>query len=126
MNPTNPSVTEIRDWAYSDEEWPHDEWDLFLSWTREVDLFVELAIDHECPKRLFFLHMLYYLVGITFSEPTQTDKLDRIKFYIQKGAGISNGDIRAWITNAQDLLNGKVKYDYDNWRGGLLAGYKFT
>ncbi|MFI0416278.1 MAG: hypothetical protein ACH255_19310 [Candidatus Thiodiazotropha sp.] len=83
MEITNPTVEEIREWAYSDEDWPHDEWDLFLSWTVEVELFIELATDHKCPKKSFFLHMLYYLVGITYSEPTKTDKLDRIKTQIQ-------------------------------------------
>ncbi len=125
MNPTNPKINEIRDWAYSAEEWPHEEWDLFLSWTREIDLFIELAIDHQCPKRVFFLHVLYFLVSATFNEPTKTDKIDRIKCYIQKGLGISHGDIKAWIAKVQALLKGKVKYNYDDWRGGVLAGYKF-
>ncbi|MBF0411059.1 MAG: hypothetical protein HQM10_27220 [Candidatus Riflebacteria bacterium] len=126
MNVTNPSVSEIKGWAYSDEEWPHAEWDLFLSWTKEIDLFIELAIDPQCPKRIFFLHMLYYLVGTTFNEPSKTDKLDRIKLYAQKGSGVVHADIQAWVANVQDLLKGRVKYNYDNWRAGAFAGYKFT
>jgi hypothetical protein len=126
MEVTNPTVKEIRVWAYSGEDWPSDEWGLFLSWTREVELFIELATDHKCPKKSFFLHMLYYLVGVTYSEPTKTDKLDRIKSYSEKAVGINHGDIRAWRSNVSELLNGRVKYSYDNWRGGVLAGYKFT
>jgi hypothetical protein len=126
MEVTNPTVEEIRVWAYSGENWPSDEWDLFLSWTREVELFIELATDHKCPKKSFFLHTLYYLVGVTYSEPTKTDKLDRIKSYSEKAVGINHDDIRAWRSNVSELLNGRVKYSYDNWRGGVLAGYKFT
>ena len=126
MNVVNPSVEEIKAWAYSGEEWPHDEWDLFLSWTREVDLFIELATDHNCPKRSFFLHMLYYIVGTTHNEPNKTDKLDCIKAYVEKGAGVKHGDIKAWRSHVADLLSGRSKYSYDNWRGGVYAGYEFT
>lgn len=126
MNVTNPSIEEIKAWAYSSEEWPDDEWDLFLSWTSEVDLFVELAIDHNCPKRRFFLHMLYYIVGTTYSEPNKADKLDRIKAYEAKGAAAKHGDITVWRSHVADLLSGCSKYSYDNWRGGVYAGYKFT
>jgi len=126
MEVTNPTIEEVRNWAYSEDDWPHDEWDLFLSWTREVALFIELATDHKCPKQNFFLHMLYYIVGITYSEPNKTDKLDHIKNYSEKSTGIKHGAIRKWRSNVDDLLNNKVKYNYDNWRGGVFAGYNFT
>ncbi|WP_150050236.1 hypothetical protein [Methylomonas rhizoryzae] len=126
MTVTNPTVEEIRSWAYSNADWPHDEWDLFLSWTREVDLFIELAIDPNCPKKGFFRHMLYYIIGTTFNEPNKTDKLERIKDYAEKGAGIRHGDIKAWRIHISELLSDREKYSYDNWRGGLHAGYKFT
>jgi len=123
MNYTNPSIQEIKEWAYSENEWPHDEWDLFLSWTNNIDLFIELATDHKCPKRLFFLHMLYYTIGATYGEPNKSDKLDSIAFYVSKGQGINHGEIRKWVKNVKELLTGKQKYDYRNWRGGVLAGY---
>jgi len=126
MEVTNPTVEEIRKWAYSEGEWPHDEWDLFLSWTGEVDLFIELATDQKCPNRLFFLHMLYYMVGTTYGEPNKSNKLDRIAAYIGKARGIKHGDIRQWIKNTEELLKGVQKYSYDNWRGGVHAGYEFS
>ncbi|ALS96898.1 hypothetical protein [Lacimicrobium alkaliphilum] len=126
MEVTNPTVEEIRLWAYSEDEWPHDEWDLFLSWTREVDLFIELATDHKCPKQSFFLHMLYYIVGVTYSEPNKTDKIARIRSYAEKGLGVNHGAIKAWQVNINALLNNRVKYKYDNWRGGVFAEYQFT
>lgn len=126
MDVTNPSVEEIIKWAYSKKEWPHDEWDLFLSWTREVDLFIELATDHKCPKKDFFRHMLYYIVGTTYSEPNKTDKLERIAFYSNKVHNPKHGDIIKWVNEIDLLLNGSKKYSYDNWRGGVLANYKLT
>ena len=126
MEVTNPTVEEVKAWAYSDENWPHEEWDLFLCWTREVGLFIELATDHKCPKKNFFLHMLYYIIGTTYSEPNKTGKLERIKSYAEKGAFVKHGDIKAWRSHIVELLSGSSKYSYDNWRGGLYAGYKFT
>ena len=126
MDYTNPSIEEIKNWAYSNEKWPHDEWDLFLSWTRELDLFIELATDQKCPKKVFFLHMLYYIVGTTFSEPTKTDKLNRIESYANKGRNSKHDDIKKWVSEVDLLLKGRKKYTYENWRGGLFADYKFT
>jgi hypothetical protein len=126
MEVTNPTVEEIKAWAYSGKEWPSDEWDLFLSWTREVELFIELATDHKSPQKAFFLHMLYYIIGSTYGEPNKSDKLDRIKGYSDKGLGIKHGDIRTWRSHISDLLSNKVKYEYSNWRGGVFADYNFT
>ncbi|MDO6687501.1 MULTISPECIES: hypothetical protein [unclassified Agarivorans] len=126
MEVTNPTIDEVKVWAYSKDDWPHDEWDLFLSWTREIDLFIELATDYKCPKQDFFLHMLYYIVGSTYGEPAKSDKVERIKGYSDKGVGIKHGAIRLWRKNVDDLLNNKVSYSYDNWRGGVFAEYKFT
>lgn len=74
MEVTNPTVEEIRLWAYSEDEWPHDEWDLFLSWTREVDLFIELATDHSCPKQFFF-----YICFITLLVRPIVNRIKRIR-----------------------------------------------
>ncbi len=126
MEVTNPTMEEVKMWAYSKEDWPHEEWDLFLSWTTEVGFFMELATDHECPHRLFFLHMLYYIIGTTFNEPNKSDKLQRITDYAALGRGVNHGDIRVWVRNIDELIKGFQKYDYDNWRGGIHAGYKFT
>ena len=126
MEVTNPTVEEVRAWAYSGDDWPHEEWDLFLSWTREVDLFIQLATDHKCPKQDFFLHMLYYIVGSTYGEPNKSDKLERIECYSEKGSDIKHGAIKAWRGNVHDLLKNRVKYNYDNWRGGVFAEYKLT
>lgn len=36
---SNPSVTEIQTWAFSDEYLPDTEWDLYLIWKDELLLF---------------------------------------------------------------------------------------
>lgn len=126
MNYTNPSVEDIKKWAYADTGWPTEEWDLFLSWTCEVDLFITLATDHKCPNQSFFLHMLYYIVGATYTSPRKDDARSRIAFYVDKGRKIKNGEIKNWVSEVDSLLKGTRKYDYQDWRGGRLASYLFT
>jgi len=70
--------------------------------------------------------MLYYIIGTTYSEPNKTNKLERIKFYAEKGAGVKHGDIKIWRSHVAELLGGHSEYNYNNWRGGVYAGYKFT
>jgi hypothetical protein len=126
MTYTNPSVEEVTKWAYSDAAWPVAEWDLFLSWTCEVELFIAFASDHKCPHQSFFLHMLYYIVGTTYREPRKEEPLSRIAFYVEKGRTVKHGEIKKWVANVDLLLMGTKKYDYKEWRGGKLAGYEFT
>jgi hypothetical protein len=126
MTYTNPSVEEINEWAYSGAKWPVEEWDLFLSWTCEVELFIALATDHKCPHQSFFLHMLYYIVGTTYGEPRQEDPLSRIASYAEKGRAMKHGEIKKWVAQVDELLKGNKKYGYADWRGGKLAGYEFT
>jgi len=126
MTNTNPSVEEVTDWAYSGAEWPIEEWDLFLSWTGEVDLFISLATDHKCPHRMFFLHMLYYIVGTTYGLQRKDESISRIAMYVSKGRTVKHDDIKKWVSDVDALLKGKRTYSYDDWRGGKLAGYEFS
>ena len=126
MSYTNPGIAEIREWAYTTAPWPIEEWDLFLSWTGEIDLFIELATDHACPQKLFFLHMLYYTVGTEFGKSRREDAMSRIAWYADKGRSIRHGDIRTWVSTVDALLKGRLEYRYHDWRAGKLAGYNLT
>lgn len=126
VSDTNPTVAEIRKWGYSNAPWPVEEWDLFLSWTGEIDLFIELATDHSCAHRVFFLHMLYYIIGATYTSPRQDDPVARASWYAEKGRPIKHGDIKRWVSNVDSLVKGGLKYRYEDWRGGLLARYEFS
>ena len=70
--------------------------------------------------------MLYYIVGVTYGEPTKTDKLDRINSYANKGRNVAHSDIKKWVSEVDLLLKGRKKYTYEDWRGGVLANYIFT
>lgn len=126
MGYTNPSIEQIRTWAYSSSGWPIHEWDLFLSWTGKMDLFIELATDHRCPQRRFFLHVLYYTVGTAFGVKRKDEARARIAAYADIGRGNGHGDIKTWVANVDALRRGRLAYRYEDWRGGALAGYDFS
>jgi len=75
-NPSNPSYQEIKDWAYSEEEEPDQNWELFLIWKAEFELYLELASDIFCPKEAFFLDLLYYWVWANIKHEVGENKLD--------------------------------------------------
>ena len=125
-NVENPTISEIKTWAYSNDDWPHQEWDLFLSWKPEISLFIELATDHKCPKRGFFRHMLYYVVGKTIQDDFDQNGDLLILGYLNKAQGIKHGDIKAWVKATECLLKDTKSYKYDDWRGAALANYVFT
>jgi len=126
MSYKNPSIEQINEWAYSGQVWPIEEWDLFLSWTGEVDLFIALATDHKCPSQSFFLHMLYYIVGTTYTSHRMDEAQSRIAVFADKGRKVEHGEIRKWVGEVDALLRGAKKYEYLDWRGGRLAKYQFT
>ncbi|MCW8876069.1 MAG: hypothetical protein OQJ89_00110 [Kangiellaceae bacterium] len=52
-NPSNPTVQEIKGWAYSAEVEPHQEWELFLLWKGQFIDYLAYASDINCPKENF-------------------------------------------------------------------------
>ena len=63
-DPWNPMPDEVREWAYDAEALaPCEDWDLALSWAQHERAYLELASDEACPKRRYFLAVLYLMVG---------------------------------------------------------------
>ncbi|UCE89019.1 MAG: hypothetical protein JSW10_12050, partial [Pseudomonadota bacterium] len=60
VDPWNPSNDEIEAWAFDSSELePIEDWDFALVWKREENLYLALASNVLCPKRQYFLHVLY-------------------------------------------------------------------
>lgn len=63
-NPWNPSSREIRAWAYAhNAQAPCQDWDLALAWAGHESDYLEFSADANCPNRLYFLHVIYLMVG---------------------------------------------------------------
>ena len=126
MNFQNPSITEIQEWAYSNEEWPNVDWPLFLSWIEDIRSWAKFATDHKCPKKYFVRYMLYYQVGKAFQSNLSKDADFKIKGFLQEVEDIKHGDIRQWIAHVRHLLAEPDTFTYHNWCEGGLAEYDFS
>jgi hypothetical protein len=129
-DPWNPTVSEIRSWAYSSEPSPDQDWILAvnLAAVNSVDcknLLFELACERNCPKRKFFVHALYFFVGdairsyINAREPSlianQVERLKQIKNWLNSLSKAVVKDVRRWQSESMQLIANPARFDYDYW-----------
>jgi hypothetical protein len=68
-NAWNPTITEIRDWAYSDDSSePCKDWHYSLRIGGYIQLYLDLVADRACLKRIIFLDVLYDTVRCWLGE----------------------------------------------------------
>jgi hypothetical protein len=118
----NPSSTEVRQWALDpDAEEPGEDWDITLAKTRHELDYLELASDPKCPKRRFFLHVLYLIVGDAarygFKSPTEPV----IRGFLDRAATYRHPDIQLWRQRSLALLKNPGSVDYGLWCAGGYA-----
>ncbi|MFW1982792.1 hypothetical protein ACG94M_05600 [Acinetobacter guillouiae] len=115
-NISNPSITEIRAWAFSDTYLPTTEWDLYLVWKDELLLFLELAVDHKCNKQNYFKYLLYYMVAYQFKRLSDPfEKTLVLQRYLSESKQIKYGDIRIWRNEIIALQRNIHSFSYDVW-----------
>jgi hypothetical protein len=122
-SPYNPTAEDLRSWAYDgQEEAPAQDWDLILSTISYEDLFIELASDIDCPKSVFFLSLLYLIVGDAVRSEFRTKKKEEIETLLDKAQQAAPKHwIYLWIQRSRELLIHPEKFNYDDWCGGVLA-----
>jgi hypothetical protein len=121
-DPWNPSWEEILAWANSFDPDPCQDWELACVWKEGYFAdYVRLAASKECPRRRFFLHLLYLATG---------DRVRRghprwqVESLIAKGDGIRHPDIRRWQERSLALLAAPETFEYFDWGGGGWSGYR--
>ena len=121
-NPWSPTVDEVREWAYdSNEPEPCQDWDLALSWAQHERAYLELASDEACPKRRFFLGVLYFMVGDAIRSEYRSRPRPIIEGLIDRGNDYRHRDIKRWQERSRQLLKQSDLFDYGDWCGGGLA-----
>ncbi|WMS86594.1 hypothetical protein [Pleionea litopenaei] len=115
-NPSNPTVEEIKEWAYSDEVEPHQEWELFLLWKGEFIDYLKFASDINCPKESFFLDLLYYWIWRIAVERANENEVESFKEVFEKAESINTPYVRLWLQRSQELLAGTREVDESSWR----------
>lgn len=121
-NPWNPTTDEVRVWAYDANALaPCQDWDLALCWVQHERAYLELASDESCPKRRYFLAVLYLMVG----DAVRTDYRNRprpiIDSLIARGDAYEHPDIRLWQERSRNLLEDSTLFDYEKWCAGGFA-----
>lgn len=121
--------TDVIAWAYSPENpWgPIEDWDLILAHTPERELLVQLASDPHCPKRDFFLHCLYILVGdyVRVLQGGMWTPPSLGHLLIQEATN-EDPAICTWSQRSRDLIAHPETFDYDFWCNGGFARSKET
>jgi hypothetical protein len=122
VDPWNPSASEIRAWAYApDADEPCQDWDLSLSWAgHELD-YLEFIADQDCPKREFFLHVIYFMVGDAVRNGFRSVPQAIVRGFVERAANTDSVPLRVWYSRAQDLLRNPSEFEYASWCGGGLA-----
>jgi hypothetical protein len=120
QDPANPTDAELRQWAFSDELWPMQDFDLMVADLQRLPLVLELASS---PKRAFFVHCLYLAVGDAARTSFNTVSREGVESALDRAATIAPGDpaIGRWIEDSRELLASPKSFDYEEWCDGGLA-----
>ncbi|WNO10497.1 hypothetical protein [Teredinibacter sp. KSP-S5-2] len=114
MNPNNPTEDELTEWAFSEKEWPDQNWDLFLVWHGRFDWYIRLAEDYTCPKRQFFIDLLYYVVGYSFKK-TEVDTDALLLRLVKEAQNVKSKEVRIWRHKIKLLKSGDLVFIQEEW-----------
>ncbi len=112
-----PRPKEIRDWAYSGDVEPMQDWDVILGESEYVPLLFELIGDPDCPGRRSLLGALYCYFGHTSHADVAVLQA------VADGEQSTDGWIRAWAVRARRALDQPTSFTRQEWCGwdGLRA-----
>lgn len=118
----NPTVSEIRLWAYSDQLWPEEDWDLYLVWKDEFLLYLELASDHKCNKQKNFQYLLYYTVAKQVNQLKDSDEIKiLLKKYLDQSNSFKHGVVSNWRNELEILQRDISSFSYYKWINDGMA-----
>jgi hypothetical protein len=109
----------LLDWAMNpDEELPTQDFDLAVAELCFADVILRLAIDSTCPKRDFFLHCAYLIVGDAVMSSYETRSKSDVEQYLMQVKAAHHPNLDALHERAIALMSDPSSFDYDLWCGG--------
>jgi len=120
----NPTAEDVTRWAYdASAAAPLQDWDLILSHTPYEPLFLKFASADDCPKREYFLSVLYLIVG----DAVRTHFRTRSREDVERLLSLAEQEFPAywvhlWVERSRELLAKPDSFRYDDWCAGKLAG----
>jgi hypothetical protein len=122
IDPWNPSSNDIREWAFdAGADAPVQDFGLVLLWAHDERVYLDLASSDDCPKRRFFLSVLYLMVGDAVRNNFNGGPRSIIDGLIANGDNFPHPGIHKWPQRSRDLIANPESFDYDDWCGGRLA-----
>jgi len=117
INPINPTVEEIWEWAWDEKSLaPMEDWDIIIQNLYPAE-YVKIAKLPHCPCRNYFLSLIYLYVGDSY----RTNNWNRVDPLLKDHENSESHVIFNWVKQSNDLRSGKVIFNYDDWCGGKLA-----
>jgi hypothetical protein len=121
-DPWNPSSTEVCAWAYdAAAEEPCQDWDLALSWAGHERDYLSFVADQNCPKRFYFLSILYLMIGDAVRSGFRVASESSVRGFLKLAENHSNQAVRRWHQRSLRLLKHPNEFDYEAWCGGGIA-----
>lgn len=123
-DPWNPTEEEIRDWAFDvNKLCPVQDWDLAVADLKYKKALLSLASDPACPKREFFLAVLYLIVGDAVRSRWQAHRQSEINKLLAEACRYSDVSVLRWVERSQHLIGNPGEFDYNLWCSG---GYVYV
>ena len=113
--PSNPTISEIEEWAYSEEGEPHQEWELFLIWKGEFSDYLKFASDVTCPKESFFLNLLYYWVWRNIKHKAIENELENYESVFEEAKKVNTPYVKLWLERSINLIKDNNFYTEEDW-----------
>lgn len=111
---------DIRSWARDPDGLCEQDWAIVCAGIGHEPLFIQLASDESCPKRGFFLHCLYLLVGDAARTQGHTTSFEHLEEFFICAEATGKPWLLTWVSQSRDLIANRRPFIYDLWcRGGL-------
>jgi hypothetical protein len=123
-DPIHPRPEELRAWAYHPETVPIEalppDWDLIIAGDPLAPTLFELAMDSQCPVRLFALHCMYIYAADSVRPSATSRRRRRLKSYVQRAEETGDEWMSIWAHNCRTLTSHPSLFDHHEWiEGGL-------
>lgn len=124
-NPVDPRPEELHTWAYHPGAVPvtalPPDFDLLVAGDVLAPTLFALAMDRQCPARLFALHCLYIYAADSVRPNATAHRRRRLAKFVQRAADVGDHVMAVWAHNCRMLSAHPELFDHQDWmEGGLV------
>ncbi len=112
------AADDLREWAYSDDPEPQQDFDLLITGVGHEDLFLEFVEDESCAKRTYFLGCLYLFVGDAVRTGFESSSKSDVEALLGRVASAESQATRKWRERSLELIRRPEMFNYDQWCAG--------